>query len=162
MRSLIVLVLLVGCAAADSPEVARLARDNEELRLRLGDLKLALADRDETIAALDVERARLVAVAGLAENARELLPKKLVDLPPISRLETRVSAVDSGAHLVLLSCGSKCAVRKGYTFSVYRGAEFVGKVVVEKVQDETSGCRVLFTKEGWAIEPGDLAARLLE
>jgi hypothetical protein len=79
-------------------------------------------------------------------------------------IDARVIAVkaDTTPALVLLSVGSKDKVEKGFHFSIYRGADFVGKVIVEKVLAESCGCRVLFTAEGVSVEAGDLAATRLQ
>jgi hypothetical protein len=58
--------------------------------------------------------------------------------------------------------GSDDKVEKGFHFSIYRGAEFVGKVVVAKVLKDTCGCRVLFVRKGETIRVGDSAATRLQ
>src|SRR5438067_1404647 len=76
----------------------------------------------------------------------------------------RVAAVrdEVPPGLVLLSVGARDKVEKGFQFSIYRGTTFVGRVVVEKVLDDASGCRVIFVKEGEKIKAGDSAATRLQ
>ena len=87
----------------------------------------------------------------------------ILDGPPMPAIDARVAAVknDVNPNLVLLSVGSDEKVEKGFHFSIYRGTEFVGKVVVEKVLAASSGCRVLFTRDGQTIRQGDSAATRL-
>jgi hypothetical protein len=84
--------------------------------------------------------------------------------PPVPAIDAKVAAVktDVNPALVLLSVGSDDKVEKGFHFSIYAGAEFKGKVVVEKVLKDSCGCRVLFTKEGQSIQAGDSAATRLQ
>jgi hypothetical protein len=88
----------------------------------------------------------------------------IVSGPPMPAIDARVTAVknDVNPNLVLLSVGSDDKVEKGFHFSIYRGSEFVGKVVVEKVLAGSCGCRVLFTKEGQTIQQGDSAGTRLQ
>jgi hypothetical protein len=88
----------------------------------------------------------------------------IVQGPPVPAIAAKVAAVKNEVNpaLVLLSVGSDDKVEKGFHFSVYRGSEFIGKVVVEKVLRDSCGCRVLFTKTGASIAPGDAAATRLQ
>jgi hypothetical protein len=69
---------------------------------------------------------------------------------------------DVGPQLVLLDVGEEDKVEPGFHFSVYRKSQFVGKVVVERVLQDSAGCRVLFTAEGLEVQPGDKAATRLQ
>ena len=46
----------------------------------------------------------------------------------------RVTAVDSALNIVILSVGRDDAVHVGYVFTVFRGDEYVTKLVVDKVE----------------------------
>jgi hypothetical protein len=82
-------------------------------------------------------------------------------LPPIRGKVAGVRA-DVQPALVLLTVGKDDKVKMGYPFTVYRGNEFIGKVVVEKVMADSAGCRVLFTAAGKAIKAGDEVATVLD
>jgi len=84
--------------------------------------------------------------------------------PPVPAIDATVTATRDEVlpMLILLSVGSAQGAEKGFHFSVYRGSNFIGKVVVEKVLDRASGCRVLFTKAGETIKVGDAAATRLQ
>lgn len=83
---------------------------------------------------------------------------------PVPSIRASVLATkgEASAQLVLLDVGVMDRVEPGFHFSVYRGAQFVAKVVVERVLRDSSGCRVLFAAEGQRVEPGDAAATRLE
>jgi len=138
MRVLVLsLLLLAGCAAEEPVE------------------------RSER-APLDVDPAASVAEPAPApRSVAEPLP---LYGPPVPAIDAKVAAFrdDPPPGLVLLTVGSDDKVEKGFQFSIYRGAVFVGKVVVEKVLKDSCGCRVLFVKEGERIQVGDAAATRLQ
>lgn len=59
-------------------------------------------------------------------------------------------------NLILISVGDNMKVKKGYKFTIYRGNEFIARVVVEKVLPRFAGARVIFSRK--PIETGDSAA----
>ncbi|MBL4850476.1 MAG: hypothetical protein JKY65_33580 [Planctomycetes bacterium] len=93
------------------------------------------------------------------EQRREEWPALVV---PEIYAEVLATKDDMGPALVLLNVGSDDRVEPGYRFLIYRGSEFVGKVVVERVLRDSSGCRALFCAEGERIRPGDKAATRLQ
>ena len=137
-------------------QVARLIQLNSEVNKNLGDLRQSFADTRKQLR----DSQLLIAMAEeQGVNFQRLLPG-----PPVPPIDGKVAAVkdDMNPPLVLLSVGSDDKVEKGFHFSIYRGSEFVGKVVVEKVLKDSCGCRVLFTKEGQKIASGDSAATRLQ
>jgi hypothetical protein len=114
-------------------------------KLSYADTRQSLKEKEAALATLE---ARGVHVKAILANA------------PVPRIDARVAAVrlDGKPALVLLSAGSDDQVEKGFEFSVYRGSDFVARVLVEKVQRDSCGCSVIFTREGDAIRVGDSAA----
>lgn len=83
--------------------------------------------------------------------------------PPVPAIDGHVVSVSPATSLsVMLSVGSDHMVEVGYRFSIYRGPEFVGKVVVERTLPGRSACRLLFVADGEAVRPGDSAATRLQ
>ena len=82
-------------------------------------------------------------------------------VPPINGKVAGVKA-DVSPALVLVTVGKDDKVEKGFQFTVYRGSQFVGKVIVEKVNADSAGCRVLFTAPGQVIKAGDDVATRLD
>jgi len=126
-----------------------LTNDISTLRQNYNDTRKALKEKEIVIAMLE-EKGVNVAT--------------LVAGPPMPAIDCRVTAVKSDVQpaLVLLNVGSNDKVEKGFHFSVYRGSEFIGKVVVEKVLADSAGCRVLFVKDGQSVQSGDSAATRLQ
>ena len=79
--------------------------------------------------------------------------------PPVPAID---ATVKSAGQDVVLSAGAMQGVKAGFYFSIYRGAAFIGKVKVTRLDLLTCRCSVLFTKDGEKIQPGDSAATRLE
>jgi len=74
-------------------------------------------------------------------------------VPPI---RAKVLAVDEGTKIVLLSVGREDQVEPNMKFIIYRGAEFVGDVIVDKVYAQRCSARITLVKQ--PIMVGDEAA----
>jgi myosin heavy subunit len=88
----------------------------------------------------------------------------VVNHKPMPPINGKVAGVKSDVQpaLVLLTVGKDDKVERGFTFTIYRGNQFIGKVVVEKLMADSCGCRVLFTAAGQQIKAGDDAATRLD
>lgn len=137
-------------------QVARLTTLKTSLEQDLADLRKQFADTRRQLR----EKELLISMAESAGVDFELL----VPGPPVPAIDGAVVAVktDVNPPLVLLSVGQDDKVERGFHFSIYRGSQFIGKVVVERVLRDSAGCRVLFTAEGQQIQPGDSAATRLQ
>lgn len=137
-------------------QVARLTQLKTSLEKDLSDLRGSFAETRKQLKDKETILAML--------EDRGVNITSIVAGPPVPAIDAKVAAVktDVSPALVLLSVGSDDKVEKGFHFSIYRGSEFVGKVVVEKVLRDSCGCRVLFTKEGQSIQAGDSAATRLQ
>lgn len=137
-------------------QVARLTQLKTSLEKDIGDLRTSYADTRKAL------KEKELVIAMVQEAGVNI--EGLIAGPPVPAIDARVAGVkdDVTPALVLLSVGSDDKVEKGFHFSIYRGSEFVGKVIVEKVLKDSCGCRVLFTKEGAKIQSGDSAATRLQ
>jgi len=137
-------------------QVARLTTLNTSLETDLSDLRTQFADTRRQLR----EKELLISMAEGAGVDFE----QLVQGPPVPAIDGNVVAVkaDVAPPLVLLSVGTDERVERGFHFSIYRGSQFIGKVIVERVLRDGAGCRVLFTADGQTIQPGDSAATRLQ
>jgi hypothetical protein len=131
----------------DRQLIAELRKNLDDLRQSYADTRRALRDKELILAMMEDPG---------VNNPRPG--------PSIPRIEAKVADVslDPPTPSVVLAALSGALPRQGYEFSVYRGSEFVGKVIVEKVEPHSCVARVLFTKVGMTIEPGDVAATRLD
>jgi hypothetical protein len=178
--AVVIALLLAGCVCGGDDDTARIWDENAELKRSVAALRVSLAESQRHLAA---QNARNVAALreALAESHRQLVAQNARELevlnaagvsppcdafivpgPVVPSIEAKIMSVRPGEPtLVLLDAGASALVEKGFHFSVYRGDLFVGKVVAESVGPDLTGCRVLFTREGETIRPGDLAATRL-
>jgi hypothetical protein len=100
---------------------------------RRDDLERALAEIARLQTALEElhrKTERLKALAG--GRGPDLRPEP----PPVPRIHAVVTAVSSERNLVTLSAGRLDFVRPGFEFTVYSGDRYVGKVVVDRVEED--------------------------
>jgi hypothetical protein len=138
-------------------QVARLIGQKAALEKDLGEVRKAYSDTKQQLLDMQLTMEELerqgIPVATLVANHK-----------PVPPINAKVAGVKSDVQppLVLLTVGKDDHVEKGFQFAVYRGTSFVGKVVVEKVNADSAGCRVLFMAPGQAIKQGDDAATRLD
>jgi len=105
---------------------------------------------------VDVSRAKNDIEAQLA-YLRERVPN-IGDLAVEPKIDGVVLGVSDKVNLVLISVGTKDKVQIGYKFTVYRGSQYVSKLVVDKVEDGWAACRELTEFRKDAIQQGDSAS----
>lgn len=112
-------------------------------------------EKQMTAMAEELEQTKLV----VAAFEREVGSLPGLISPP--KIEARVSGVNNDQNIVLLSVGSDDKVKVGYTFTIYRGSEYVATVVVDDVQrDVCSGYSKKELEKGM-IQVGDKATTQL-
>ncbi|MCE9584516.1 MAG: hypothetical protein K8T20_18665 [Planctomycetes bacterium] len=83
------------------------------------------------------------------------LPPAPGDLAECPQIDGVILGVSDKVNLVLISVGNKDNVKVGYKFTVYRGSEYVSKLVVDKVEDTWAACRELLEFRKVDIQQGD-------
>jgi myosin heavy subunit len=66
-----------------------------------------------------------------------------------------ITAVSKKLPLVMISLGSDDNIEKGYQFTVYRGNNYIGTVVIEDVYKDASAARIIKDKTRQKIQKGD-------
>lgn len=130
----------------ETADAKKAQMDAEEDRARVeGDLKRAsddVAEKERQIKTVSDERDNLKATI-------EALTKLGVDVPAlvgnnVPLIEGKVSAVGPNSTFVVLSVGQNEGVKVGFAFHVYRGSEYIGRVVVDNVLPDSATARVTF------------------
>jgi TolA-binding protein len=104
---------------------------------------------------------RLVANADELESANiklEAYRKQVGELPNLinpPKLDGKVTGVDNDLNIVLLSIGRDDDVKPGFTFTVYRGNEYVGKIMIDKVEKDYASGYSMKELQKHPIEVGD-------
>lgn len=126
----------------ETADAKKAQMDAEDDRARIeGDLKRAtddVAEKERQLAEATKERdnlrAQLEALTKLGVPVAELIGNN------VPLIEAKVSEVGPG--FVVLSVGEHDSVKVGYSFHIYRGAEYIGRVVVDRVLPDSSTARV--------------------
>ncbi len=144
--------------AAEADQAKMVAeRERDDARRELENVSGFRADLEGRIAELEEER-------DLLKAEREALVQMGV---PVSELigqavpliEAKVSNVGEG--FVVLNVGDKDGVQIGYPFDVYRGENYVGRVIVDKVYPDTCTARVRVQNRDLEFESLDNATTRL-
>jgi chromosome segregation ATPase len=121
-------------------------------------LESELMDAQDQIAGLEkqiVELSKEIESAGVVLQAYKDKYGEISEIVSAPALAAKVSAVDEKLNIVVLSIGKDDGVKAGFTFTVYRGDQYVGKVVVDDVaKDHCSGYSRKELQQG-SIQVGD-------
>jgi septal ring factor EnvC (AmiA/AmiB activator) len=74
------------------------------------------------------------------------------------RIDATVADVDSSYGFVILDKGAQDDVKKGFTFEVYRGGTYLGRVKVDEVYPVHSSASIVLQAPGAAIQRHDQAS----
>ncbi|MBM4039970.1 MAG: hypothetical protein FJ290_15815 [Planctomycetes bacterium] len=147
-------------------EIDALNKKNGELvknRDGLQDL-LTVRERELTNATKELERVvgDLTAANDLLDKLREIDPEMIPRLrqptptvQPKEVIRGKVTGVDKGLGLVILNIGQRQKVAKGYSFIVFRGDEYVGKIIVDEVFPDMSATHYSRPDMKSDVEVGD-------
>ncbi|RME74678.1 MAG: hypothetical protein D6785_15630 [Planctomycetota bacterium] len=135
-------------------QVNRLIQIKTDLESDLDELKKSYLEVRKAQEALQLK------IDALREAGYPVDEVLVADLAPPIKCEVVAVIKNIEPNLVLLSAGENQKVKKGYKFTIYRGNEFIARVVVEKVLPKFAGARVEFKKGD--IQVGDGAATHLE
>lgn len=145
----------VAAAKADASS----ARDEQEtLRGELATTQQALADAEDQLAAQEAANTALAERLDAANTTVALYRNEvgpLGDVVAMKPVDGVVQAVDAEMDIVVISVGSKDGVKVGYEFTVYRGDDYVSKIVIDKVYDNYAAGSTKANMGKKAIQAGD-------
>lgn len=121
-----------------------LEREIEKLNEKIGGHETTIAQLEEQISSMDAQLKMAIA-SGFQFGQ------------PLKDIEAQVFNVNSELKTVTLSVGSDHGVTKGYTFDVFRGNEFKGRVRVVDVDAKLCVARITDAYPGRTILKGDSA-----
>lgn len=98
-------------------------------------------------------------IEGLQMQLRVYVKKfgTVAEIATAPALAAKVSAVNNDLNIIVLSIGRDDMVKPGYEFTIYRGQEFVAKVVIDKVDKDFCSGYSRKELEQTDIEVGDEA-----
>jgi hypothetical protein len=116
----------------------------------IGDLKVANTSLEDQVSTLNTRLLVLADVTGT--NIEDIMVQPQIEG---AVLDVRY---DLSPGLVMLNVGSDNDVQRGFTFEIYRGSTYKGKVRVENVQGKYCSAVIIDAKAGTTIAQGDRAA----
>lgn len=145
----------------DALDAADKQRKAEQDLVRVeGDLNTAreqIESLEERVTKLEDENTHLSNILAVA-NQQGFDINSIVAMPEISAY---IEEVNNELGFVILSVGSDDNVKKGYTFSIYRGNSYLGEVQVDDVYPDRSAARIKFRVDGAQFQVNDKATTLL-
>jgi uncharacterized protein (DUF3084 family) len=164
---------------ADQDRIAELDREKEKLRTeKEAAVTAQMSATTEKENAVEEARRLKDSVASLQKDVTSLTEERdkvklqrdqIVALTGVSLdkvlaqpfIQAHVVEVLSDAGLVALNVGSDDGVTRGFSFDVFRGSSYKGKVVVESVDKKICSARIALRNGNQSIEKGDRAATRL-
>lgn len=139
LLSLVLLIGLVSCQTAQSPEITSLQKQIEELtkeNQKLIDLiekqKRDFESLDEAYIELSRKYSELEGKTALITTVR--IPKQ----NEIKTIKSKIIAINEKGNIVVLGIGEESGVKVGAEFTVCRGNKYIGKIRVDKVDKDFS------------------------
>lgn len=129
--------------------------ETEQKRLEgeLADVRGQLAELNKKMMAMADENESLT----IQLQAYQERYPALTDLVVPPKIDAQVTGVDNDLNIVLLSVGRDDQVKPGYSFTVYRGNEYVGKIMIDKVEKDYASGYSVKELQKHPIEVGDTA-----
>jgi predicted nuclease with TOPRIM domain len=106
--------------------------EQHRLQAQIDDLDGQIAELEKRLNAAgdEIEKKDLI-LAAYRDKYGEV--PEWISMPPIT---AKVTNVSDEFNIVMLSVGTDDNVKVGYEFTIFRGAEYVGKVVINKVEKD--------------------------
>ena len=142
----------------DAKEAQRQAEDNL-IRVQ-GELAMAneqIQDLEVRVTQSDEEKEHLANILTVAQQ-KGFDISSIVAMPEIAAY---IEDVNNELGYVILSVGSDDQVKKGYTFSVHRGSNYLGEVQVDQVYPDRCSALIKFQANGMQMKVNDKATTIL-
>lgn len=145
-------------------EINTLTRDRDDLQTDKDGLERDLVNANNMIAALERDVQQKVAEISkkdtLIATAQEVFGADFATLLAMPHINAAVQLVSNEVEpgLVSLSVGKAHGVQRGFTFEIFNGGQYKGRVRVINVQEDQCSAVVEKLYEGRAIAQGDSAA----
>jgi hypothetical protein len=115
-----------------------LARSQKDL----SDVKMVLSDLKKKHVELAMENQRLKFTLARVQEVTKISIEDLANAS-VPAISGKVVGVSNRHNLVVINVGEEDGVHVGFQFTVYRGREYVAKIVIEKVYPNQAAGRVI-------------------
>lgn len=145
--------------ANDEKLAAEIAKRDAEDSLR--ESNSIVSSLQEQNASLQRELSRMETQFQVVVEETGIDPSTFVAVPKIDASVLDVRNIGEGLQLVMLNRGNNHAVKRGFTFDIYRGQTYKGRAKVETVQADYCSALVTSSVDGKTITAGDRASTRL-
>jgi hypothetical protein len=126
--------------------------EQQRLELALSDLQGELAEKEKLLQRSEKELSEARMIIKSVQDSGINIPSLFQRTKPMNG---QIVAVSREVDLVMLSVGEDEGVAKGDKFTVYRGSQFIGQVVVEEPYKDMSAARIIKDMTTKEIQKGD-------
>ncbi len=139
--------------AEEAKKAKEEAQDEQQrMEIQLSNLNGELADKEKQLQLAGKELLEARQIIRAVREAGINIPSLFKKSKP---LDGTIIAVSNEVPLVMISLGTDEGVEKGYQFTVYRGSQFIGQIVVEEVYKDMSAARVVKQMTVKSVQKGD-------
>lgn len=131
-----------------------------DLRAQIASLNSQLKDKNADLVALQKQLDNKATELAVLIDATGVDASSIIGMPLINGVVIE-ALYDVEPGLVAINKGSADKVERGYTFDIYNGADYKGRVRVENVRENTCTAIVTQPVDGKRIGQGDKAATRL-
>lgn len=79
----------------------------------------------------------------------------------MKRLNGAVTVADNATRIAMINVGKAQGVERGYVFDVVRGSDYIGRIEVDEVYENTSACTIKLLADGAMVKAADIATTTL-
>lgn len=126
--------------------------EQQRLELALSDLQGEMAEKEKLLQKSEKELSEARMIIKSVQDNGVNIPSLFQRTKPMNG---QVVAVSKEVNIVMLSVGEDEGVAKGDKFTVYRGSQFIGQVVVEEPYKDMSAARIIKDMTTKEIQKGD-------
>lgn len=126
--------------------------EQQRLALQLSDLQGELAEKEKLLQKSEKELSEAKMIIKSVQDSGISITSAFQRTKPMNG---QVVAVSKEVNIVMLSVGEDEGVAKGDKFTVYRGGQFIGQVVVEELYKDMSAARIIKDMTTKEIQKGD-------
>jgi predicted RNase H-like nuclease (RuvC/YqgF family) len=126
--------------------------EQQRLELALSDLQGEMAEKEKLLQKSEKELSEARMIIKSVQDSGVSITSLFQRTKPMNG---QIVAVSREVDLVMLSVGEDEGVAKGDKFTVYRGSQFIGQVVVEEPYKDMSAARIIKDMTKKEIQKGD-------
>lgn len=135
-------------------KIEQLEASNKDLNRQIVALKSKIND-------LETDNGNLTKILNKLVD-EGLAPVDVLEGVPLPPIDGKILSVDPVRNIIVINRGKKDGVRGGYRFTIYRGDEYVGRLLIENAVDDLAYGRALPEYTRKKVQVGDDVSTRME